>query len=115
MKDKLSLQRSELPPMVISFLYENLKVLNTDYLIKKKMGRSTYSTEKFFSCIEETENKILIPRGFCERLTTFLDERKIDYQIQNMIPKYQEINFPKEVALHDYQYECIKSAYAKHC
>jgi len=114
-KDKLSLQRSELPPMVISFLYENLKVLNTDYLIKKKMGRSTYSTEKFFSCIEETENEILIPRGFCERLTTFLDERKIDYQIQNMIPKYQEINFPKEVALHDYQYECIKSSYAKHC
>ena len=53
----------ELPQKVINFLYDELRVLNTEYLIKKKLGKSTYSTTKYFSCIEEKEDKIMIPRG----------------------------------------------------
>ena len=95
------------------FLYDELRVLNTEYLIKKKLGKSTYSTTKYFSCIEEKEDKIMIPRGCWKSLIHFCEERNIPYQIENLIPPYPEINFPTKITLHPHQYECIKSAYDK--
>ncbi|MCX6223551.1 MAG: hypothetical protein NTV01_02150 [Bacteroidia bacterium] len=41
---------------------------NSDYLVKKNIGRSTYKTEKYFRLIDETADSVIIPRGFVSAL-----------------------------------------------
>ncbi|MDX1638502.1 MAG: hypothetical protein R3281_11065, partial [Balneolaceae bacterium] len=58
------LNRDNIPPAVVNFIRDQLNFVNSDYLIKKKLGRSTWQTEKYFNLIGEEENNIIIPRGF---------------------------------------------------
>ncbi len=45
---QIVLKKEQLKPQLIHFLREQLNFFNTEYLIKKKIGVSTYQTEKFF-------------------------------------------------------------------
>ena len=48
--------------------------MNTEYVVKKKMGKNTWGTEHFFKCIEETEKEIIIPRGAIGKALRFCKE-----------------------------------------
>ncbi len=64
---------------LINFLREELNFVNSEFIIKKKVGRNTFGTERYFRCVEEKENEIAIPRGFVGRLIRFCREDKIDH------------------------------------
>jgi hypothetical protein len=48
LKNQIYLHRSQLHPGLNHFLRDNLNFQNADYIIKKKIGKSVYKTEKYF-------------------------------------------------------------------
>src|SRR5207247_5534477 len=63
LENKLFLDRPGLTPPIIRFLREKLNFINTDYLVKRRLGKSVYKTPKFFKLIEEKVDAIHLPRG----------------------------------------------------
>src|SRR3989344_6087880 len=52
--NQIDLKRSELTPGLIHFLKEELNFLNTEYLTKRRLGKSIYKVQKYFKLIDET-------------------------------------------------------------
>lgn len=107
LKNQVFLIRKSLPPKLILFIREKLNFANADYIIKKKMGRSTYKTEPFFKLVEETEDQVLLPRGFAGELVSFCRKEGIDYEIDDQRIKHDEIDFKVEIDLYPYQQEVV--------
>ncbi len=102
-KNQVYLQRNQLHQKVKLFLRDRLNFINADYIIRKKMGRSTYKTEMYFRLVEETEREVLLPRGFANELIQFCKNETIDFEIEDKRAKHDDINFKSEIELYDYQ------------
>ncbi len=96
---KIVLNRSELTPQLIHFLKENLNFISTEYLTKKRLGKSVYKVQKFFKLLEEDGDDVLLPRGFLNQLTSFLDTNKISYKLTDQRPQIPEVNFTSNISL----------------
>ena len=75
LRNVLVLAKDSIPSEIATFVKERLNFPNPDYLLKKRLGKSTYKTEKFFNLIGDSEGEISLPRGFLSQLTDFLDEK----------------------------------------
>lgn len=51
---QIYLKRLHLNRKLIEFIRENLNFMNSDYLVKKNMGKSTFNLEKYFRLVEES-------------------------------------------------------------
>jgi len=110
---EIKLQRVQLQPIIIKFLRDNLNFFNTEYLIKKNIGKSVYNTEKYFKLIEETENEIIIPRGFANKLIKFCQENNISYTIEDERKLLPKIEFESTIQLFQYQQQTIEKIISK--
>jgi len=110
---EIKLQRVQLQPTIIKFLRDNLNFLNTEYLIKKNIGKSVFNTEKYFKLIEETENEIIIPRGFANKLIKFCQENNISYIIEDERKLLPKIELESTIQLFQYQQQIIEKILSK--
>lgn len=99
----IKLPKISLRPQLVKFLREKLNFFNTEYLVKEKMGISTYQTEKYFKLISESGEYVLIPRGFLSQLIAFCKEKKLLYTIVDERKLQREIVFNPKISLYDYQ------------
>lgn len=76
LSNQVILNKEQVTPELVNFIRDNLNFFNTEYLIKKKIGISTYQTEKYFKLIDEKSSDVLIPRGFLNQLVSFCKELK---------------------------------------
>ena len=106
-KNQIFIHRSQLNPTLIHFIRESLNFPNADYIIKKKIGKSTYETEKYFKLIEEGENEIMLPRGFVAPLVAFCKEKNIPFQVVNERKKMPAIAFNSKINLYDHQDDAL--------
>src|SRR5699024_675667 len=81
LNDQVWLNRAKLSPTLVNYIREQLNFLDSDYLMKKKLGRSTWKTERYFNLIKEQEDHVIIPRGFLPDLMGYCREHKITYNI----------------------------------
>jgi len=107
------LNRTVITPGLVNFLKENLNFANTEYFIKKKTGRSTWGTKQYFKFIEETENEIIIPRGFTGRLIRYCKKQKIDYEFLDERNKKESVNFSTNLHLRSHQKTAIEASERK--
>lgn len=103
MGNTIKLLKVELQPQLVKFLREKLNFFNTEYLVKEKMGISTYQTEKYFKLISESGEHVLIPRGFLSQLITFCKGQDLLYEILDERKLRTEVNFSSKITLYDYQ------------
>src|SRR5690606_9085380 len=68
----------------INFLKEELNFANSKFFIKKKSGKSTFGTERYFKLVEETEDKVIIPRGFIGKQITIATIQSLPKQIEQI-------------------------------
>jgi len=108
--NKIALARSQLLPEIIAFLKEELNFLNTEYLTKRRLGKSTYKVQKYFKLIEESGDAVSIPRGFLNRLVTFLNEHAIGHSVHYDHPSLDEVPFKSGIQLTPFQAEVVDSA-----
>jgi len=102
-QNQIYLKRNQLSKKLIVFLREQLNFYNSDYLVKKNMGKSTFNTEKFFNLIEESENEVMIPRGFSASLVQFCNKENIPFKIIDKRSKREAVDFESEITLKSHQ------------
>lgn len=95
----ITLNRLQLTPLVIEFLKEKLNFLNTEYLTRKRLGKSVYQVQKYFRLVEENGELVTLPRGFLEELISFLKENGIKYKVATEHPEFPEIPFKSNIVL----------------
>lgn len=93
------LRRLHLNRKLIEFIRENLNFLNSDYLVKKNMGKSTFNLEKYFRLVEETPEGVIIPRGFVANLITFCKQENLPFKIIDKRKKLDPVDFESEIEL----------------
>jgi superfamily II DNA or RNA helicase len=108
--NQIVLSRSELTPELVSFLREELNFANTEYLTKRRLGKSTYRVEKYFKLIEDSGNVVSIPRGFLDKLVGFLNDHGIGHSVDHDYPSLGEVAFKSCIELTPIQSEVVKSA-----
>jgi hypothetical protein len=101
--NQIYLKRTQINQKLIGFLREQLNFYNSEYWAKKNLGKNVLSTEKFFKLIEETENTIMIPRGFTAHLIQFCCKEKIPFKIVDKREKKTPIDFKSNIKLLDHQ------------
>jgi len=84
-----------------------LNFYNSDFLVKKNLGKSTFQTEKFFKLIEESENEINIPRGFISSLLSFCRSESIPFKIIDKRQKKDSVSITSGIELLDHQEEAL--------
>jgi len=102
-QNQIFLKRKQLSRKLIAFLREQLNFYNSDYLAKKNLGKSTFNTEKFFKLIEESDDEIMIPRGFSLPLVQFCKKEGIPFKIVDRRSKKTSIDFESEIELQPHQ------------
>ena len=108
----VKINRNAISTPLINFLKEELNFLNTEFLIKKKMGKNAFGTERYFKLVEETENEVIIPRGFIGKIIRFCRENKIDYDFRDERKKLKEFSFLFNSQLREHQ-QIVIDAIAK--
>jgi len=111
-RNQIVLARSQIGPELIDFLKEELNFLNTEYLTKRRLGKSTYKVQKYFKLIEESGDVILLPRGFLDRLIVFLNVHSITHSICREHASLDEISFKSSIELTPPQTIVVDSAMA---
>jgi hypothetical protein len=107
------LKRLQLQRKLIEFIRENLNFLNSDYLVKKNIGKSTFNLEKYFRLVEETPDGIIIPRGFVANLITFCKKENLPFNIVDKRKKLDPVDFESEIELMPNQEAAIEKTIDK--
>lgn len=111
-RNQIVLGRSQIEQELINFLKEELNFLNTEYLTKRKLGKSTYKVQRYFNLIEESGDTILLPRGFLDRLVIFLNEHNISHSVCREHASLDKILFKSSIELTPAQTMVLNSAMA---
>lgn len=113
LQQNISVQRNGLTTPLINFLKEELNFINSQYFIKKKSGKNTFGTERYFKLVEETENQIIIPRGFIGKLLWFCKEQNLEFDFQDNRKLRNEISYTFNATLRNHQEKSIESVSKK--
>ncbi len=108
--NQIELRRSELTPGLIHFLKEELNFLNTEYLTKRRLGKSIYKVQKYFKLIDEAGDTISLPRGFLQTLRGFFKENNIAHTVQFNIPNFEETSYQSQIELTPAQIPIVRTA-----
>lgn len=107
LNEQIFIKKKYLPRILINFLRDSLNFYNSEYLIKKKIGVSTYGMERYFKLIQDSQDYIALPRGFINKLLDFLNENSIKFEITDERNKLDHIKIESIVKLFDHQKEAI--------
>lgn len=110
LNSKIVLNRSELTPQLIHFLKEKLNFISTEYLTKRRLGKSVYKVQKFFKLLEEDGNEVLLPRGFLNQFTSFLQDNHVTYKLKDQRPQIPEVKFTSNIKLLSAQQPIVAEA-----
>jgi superfamily II DNA or RNA helicase len=113
LNNNVRLSRVGLTHALINFLKEELNFANSEFFIKKKSGRNTFETTRYFKLVEETESEIFIPRGFIGKLLRFCKASQIEFDFLNERKLKPSIPFAFNAALRNHQLDVIETVSKK--
>lgn len=103
LSNKVTINRSGLSLVLINFLKEELNFTNSEFLIKKKMGKGVWGIERYFKFVEEHNNEVIIPRGGIGKFLRFCKEQNIEYDFLDERKKNPYVTFNSTIQLRQYQ------------
>lgn len=110
---EIYLKRVQLNQKLIEFLRDNLNFLNSDYIIRKRLGKTAYNIDKYFKLIEETAQGVIVPRGFAATLIQFCNAEKIPVKIIDERCLQEEIKIESKIVLLPHQEEVLERTAVK--
>lgn len=113
LNNNVRLSRVGLTTALINFLKEELNFANSEFFIKKKSGRNTFETARYFKLVEETESAIFIPRGFTGKLLRFCKESQIEFDFVDERKLSSSISYVFNAFLRDHQRGVIEAVSKK--
>ncbi|HRD58368.1 MAG TPA: DEAD/DEAH box helicase family protein [Ferruginibacter sp.] len=109
LSNEARISREGMTTPLINFLKEELNFASTEFIIKKKIGKNTFGTERYFKFVEETENEVFIPRGFIGKLIRFCRENKIEHDFIDERKKQKSNPYLFNAQLRDHQQTVVES------
>jgi superfamily II DNA or RNA helicase len=109
----ITLNKSQISGGLVEFLKEQLNFLNTEYLTKKRLGRSLYQVQRYFRLIEEDGKTISLPRGFLAKLLKFLYENSIKYDVISTTSSFDDCKFKSNIKLTEIQEQIVEASMAE--
>lgn len=113
LSNTIRISRNRLTPTLTHFIREELNFANSEFFIKKKSGRNTFETTRYFKLIEESESEIFIPRGFIGKLLRFCKESQIEFEFIDERKLKPSIPFAFNAALRNHQLGVIETVSKK--
>lgn len=113
LNNEIKISRDGLTPPLINYLREELNFANSSFIIKKKVGRNTFGTERYFKLIEDTEHEVIVPRGFIGKLIRFCRDNKLDHKFVDEREKKTPVLFSFNTQLREHQKVAIEVAAKK--
>jgi hypothetical protein len=109
LNNTVRMSRDGMTSPLINFLKEELNFASSEFIIKKKIGRNTFGTDRYFKIVEETENEVIVPRGFVGKIIRFCREHKVEYDFIDERQKLNAISFAFNAQLREHQQTVIDS------
>ncbi len=109
LSNEARISREGMTTPLINFLKEELNFASTEFIIKKKIGKNTFGAERYFKFVEETENEVIVPRGFIGKLIRFCRENKIEHDFIDERKKQKLIPYLFNAQLRDHQQTVVES------
>jgi superfamily II DNA or RNA helicase len=109
LNNEVKINREGMTTPLINFLKEELNFTNSEFIIKKKIGRNTFGTERYFKFVEEAENEVIVPRGFIGKLIRFCRESKIEHDFIDERKKHKAVPYLFNAQLREHQQTVIES------
>ncbi len=103
------IKKQELTSGITAFIKEELNIFNKEYAAKKRLGKSTFGTEKYFNLVQDREDEVSLPRGFLEKLIVYFESEKIPHQIIEEYKKHESIKFKSTITIHPEQEKILKT------
>ena len=113
LSEYIRLQRVSIPPILFDFIKNEVNFLNQDFLIKKKAGRNTFGTERYFQLIQDEGDYLFLPRGFIGSLIRFCREQSIPYTFHDERKNLTIVRFSFQASLRPYQEESVEATRKK--
>jgi superfamily II DNA or RNA helicase len=107
--NNVKISRYGMSIQLINFLKEELNFTNTEFIIKKKIGKNTFGTERYFRFVEESESNVIIPRGFIGKLIRFCRENNIEHDFIDKRKKKNNISVLFNAQLREHQQLAVDS------
>ncbi|MEI7512998.1 MAG: DEAD/DEAH box helicase family protein [bacterium] len=95
----IHIRKNELNSKVTAFIKEGLNIFNKEYAVKKRLGKSIFSTERYFNLIQDIGDVVTLPRGFLEKLIEYLSNERIGYKVKENYTEHEKIKFNSSIAL----------------
>jgi superfamily II DNA or RNA helicase len=112
LSNAIYVSREGLTTPLINFIKEEFNFISSEFIIKKKLGKNTFGTDRYFKLIEETPDEIIIPRGAAGKLLRFCKENKIEYNFVDSRIKKDSVQFNSNIELREQQL-IVKEAASK--
>lgn len=109
----LHVLRSGMTERLINFLRDELSFANAEYFIKKKAGKNTWDTQRYFKFIEDREFEVTIPRGFVGKLLRYCREQKTDFNFNDLRSKRDSVSYNSSINLLAHQKSALLAAEKK--
>ncbi|MCX6249810.1 MAG: DEAD/DEAH box helicase family protein [Bacteroidetes bacterium] len=109
----IKISRNGLSLPLINFLKDELNFLSSEFIIKKKLGKNTWGSERYFNFIEEKDDFVIIPRGMAGRLLRFCKESNIEYDFYDERKKVEPVSLTMDVQLREHQKLAVAAAAKK--
>lgn len=113
LSNKIILNRNAVSLALINFIKEELNFVNSEFLIKKKLGKNTWGVTRNFKLVEEYDNQVFIPRGFIGKLLRFCKEQKISNNFLDEREKKDFEKFEAHITLKAHQEEAFGQSIKK--
>ncbi len=110
---KIQMVRACMPLKLVNFLRDELNFPNPELYLKKNAGKSTWETKRYFSFIEESHEKVLLPKGIAGKLLRYCKENNIEFTLEDKRKKPQVVLFKFDAQLREYQIKAIEAAKKK--
>ena len=109
LSNEARISRDGMTAPLINFLKSELNFASTEFIIKKKIGKNTFGSDRYFKFVEETENEVFIPRGFIGKLIRFCRETEIEHEFIDERKKLKAIPFSFNTQLREHQQIVLES------
>ncbi|MCX6272127.1 MAG: DEAD/DEAH box helicase family protein [Bacteroidetes bacterium] len=113
LKTNVYINRNSLPVSLVNFLRNELNFANSEFYIRKNIGKSTHETKRFFKLIIESGNDLIIPRGFIGRIIRFCKESNIEFEFKDEREKLADVAFKSNISLYQHQLTALEAANKK--
>ena len=107
--NQITFPQYQLTPDLTVFLKEELNFINTEYLAKRQLGKSTYNVKKYFKLINESGAFIFLPRGFLNPFIEFLNQKNIQHTVFYKYPALKKITFDNNIELAPHQEKAVRT------